>query len=506
MKALFSPLTGKYRALVLAIGVFLLIDSGVWVLNIYAARQIESDARLINTAGLLRTYSQQLTKGLLTLELDLRNGNLTQSSLAEISEAMLGFQEARRVLDAALAAEASLDTPPPASLRQEAREKLRQIQRTWTPIDREVGPLVLNGDPQPEAAQGALQVALPRNNKLMRQADDLALALEEMAGRVATHLRWIQACALVLALINFAIIVTAFVGRLIASDRHAARLRQETGQLLDAVDDGLFLLRPDLTVGGPRSAALVRLLGPTSLCAPHLRDILEPVAKPEIIDLAEDYVRRLFNPNLDPPTQGPSNPLTALARPVSTPNRQAATHLSFEFQPIREDRQVVAVLVSVVDVSWKIRLEQELARQMARADDEQAQFTAFLDHNPLEVAAFLHQSSTALKLFQQAFAAPGPSQIASGALISQLRRLLQGLVTDAARLGCDGIRREAARLEEGLHGLRDFEIVSADDMAALQTGFARLIEMIKRIETVVQRILRLAKGKELPHAACQDAG
>lgn len=86
MKTLLAALFGKYRDLVLAIGLFLLIDAGVSAINIYTSRQIEADTRLINTAGLLRTYSQQLTKGLLSLDADLRNGQLSQSSLAEISE------------------------------------------------------------------------------------------------------------------------------------------------------------------------------------------------------------------------------------------------------------------------------------------------------------------------------------------------------------------------------------------------------------------------------------
>ena len=70
MKPLLRSSLGKYRDLVLLIAIFLLIDGGVSVINIYTSHQIEADASRINAAGQMRASAQQLTKALLTLAAD----------------------------------------------------------------------------------------------------------------------------------------------------------------------------------------------------------------------------------------------------------------------------------------------------------------------------------------------------------------------------------------------------------------------------------------------------
>ena len=58
---------GKYRDLVIAIALFLILDLGVLVLNFFASTLIETDAARINIASELRMLSQQMTKSLLTM-------------------------------------------------------------------------------------------------------------------------------------------------------------------------------------------------------------------------------------------------------------------------------------------------------------------------------------------------------------------------------------------------------------------------------------------------------
>ena len=74
MKPLLRSSLGKYRDLVLLIAIFLLIDGGVSVINIYTSHQIEADASRINAAGQMRASAQQLTKALLTLDMEIRSG------------------------------------------------------------------------------------------------------------------------------------------------------------------------------------------------------------------------------------------------------------------------------------------------------------------------------------------------------------------------------------------------------------------------------------------------
>ena len=494
MKTLLAALFGKYRDLVLAIGLFLLIDAGVSAINIYTSRQIEADTRLINTAGLLRTYSQQLTKGLLSLDNDIRNDSLSQSSLAEISQARLGFDDARRELERRLAERPALGLIEPEDRRAEAAEQLAQVIQTWEPIDREVGPLVVNAEPDPVATAAAVQKAVTRNNRLSRQADDLTASLEEMAGQKTATVRLIQAIAISLAFLNFVFIVVKFIGKLAASDRQTAAAREETGRILGSVREGLFLLTGERLVGDQHSASLERLFGRQLQAGADFHAFLGALTSAENAAAAKDYIDLLFNPKMKQSLLEQLNPLQEIELLSEQRQRKGPSHLSFAFDQIRENGQIVALLVSVFDVSQKIRLESELAGAKDRADNEIALLLGVLDHHPDEVAAFLGRAGEMLQLINGELQGIQPTLHAYPQLINRIARNVHALKGEAATLGCASIGREAHAFEDLLQPLRRRNDLAGDDLIPVAVALSGLLGEILKVDAVVQRVRQFARG------------
>lgn len=505
MKTLLASLFGKYRDLVLAIGVFLLIDAGVSAINIYTSRLIEIDAERINTAGLLRTYSQQLTKALLTLDLDLRNGNLTQSSLAEISEARLGFDDARQALEGQLASRPSLALIEPDELRQQAQENLNQVLRTWEPIEREIGPLVVNADPSRETAASAVQKAVTRNNRLTRQASDLTDSLEEIARQKTRSVRTIQALAIALALLNFAFIIFKFIGRLAASDRQTTLAREETGRILGSVREGLFLLTRERKVGQQRSSSLDSLFGEQLQPGADFYPFLNQLTSAENAEAARDYIDLLFNQKMKQSLLEQLNPLVELELLPDHRQRKGATHLTFEFNQVREAGEVVALLVTVFDVSQKIRLEHQLAGAEARADNEIALLLGVLDHNPREVAGFLQHARDTLRLINADLQNIQPGRQSYPQLINSIARIVHGLKGEAGTLGCSSITREAHAFESVLQPLRGRDNIGGDDLIPIAVALSRLLGEIVKLEAVVSRIQHFASQDARGHDPLADS-
>lgn len=496
MKTLLASLFGKYRDLVLAISLFLLIDAGVSAINIYTSRQIETDARLINTAGLLRTYSQQLTKGLLTLDMDLRQATLTQSSLAEISQARLGFDDARRLLESELAKTPLFAWIEPEELRQAARQQLDQVSRTWDPIEREVGPLVVDAAPDPETTARAVQKAVTRNNRLTQQADDLSATLEDIAGRKTRTVRHIQTLAISLTFLNFAFIIFTFIGRLVASDRQTTAAREETGRILGAVHQGLFLLTDERRVGQQRSASLDQLFERPLLPGTDFNDFLDGITSPENASAARDYIDLLFDRKMKQSLLVQLNPLQEIELLPGPRQRKGLTHLSFEFDQIREDGQVVALLVSVFDVSQKLRLERQLAGAEARADQEIALLLGVLDHNPNEIATFLHRTRDTLQLINGELQHIQPTRQAYPQLVDRIARIVHGMKGEAASLGCASISRAAHDFEDGLQPLRRRDDLAGDDLIPVAVALNGLLAEIAKVEAVIRRLQQFANHRD----------
>ena len=77
---------GKYRDLLLAITLFIVLDLGILLFNFFASSQLERDAGRINAAGELRMLTQQMTKAVLTLQAERKGEQPTQTSLAQLGQ------------------------------------------------------------------------------------------------------------------------------------------------------------------------------------------------------------------------------------------------------------------------------------------------------------------------------------------------------------------------------------------------------------------------------------
>lgn len=495
MKPLLRSSFGKYRDLVLLIALFLLIDAGVSVINIYTSHQIEADASRINAAGQMRASAQQLTKGLLTLNMEIRSGAPTQSSQAEISQARLGFLDAQSHLQGKPGQVITNSLLEAESQSQKIQAQLAQISQTWMPIEREVEPLLLTDQLDSDTVASAVSKALTRNNRLTQQADDLGQSLEELAQQKTATMRLIQILAIGLAFLNFCFIVFKFIARLSASDHAAALARQESERILGSVREGLFLLTQERTVGSQRSNSLDKLFADRLKTGENFHQVLSRICTLESAEAAENYIDVLFNRKIKQVLLEQLNPLKEIELLDNTGKRKGPTFVSFEFDQIRENNEVVALLVSVFDVSDEVRLERELATAESRAKSEIDLLLGVLDHNPDTIAEFLQTAHNSLLQINHELSDVQPVRQSYPQLVNRIARTLHGLKGEAATLGCNSISQEIHGFEELLTPLRGRANIQGDDLIPLAVALSRLLAEIAKVDIVVNRIQQHIAGR-----------
>lgn len=91
-----GTLLGKYREIIVAVGLFLLFDLTVLGLNIYTSLQVSSDAVSINLAGRQRMLSQRMTKSVLELDADARAGTSLSAAQQELQLSLQLFDSTLR--------------------------------------------------------------------------------------------------------------------------------------------------------------------------------------------------------------------------------------------------------------------------------------------------------------------------------------------------------------------------------------------------------------------------
>lgn len=498
MNPLRTRLLGKYRDLVIAIALFLVLDLGVLLFNFYVSGQIEAGTSKINASGELRMYSQQLTKALLTLAQEARDGMPIQTSQAQISESYGNFRAAlaslgsRRddVLAGWLAGE---QTEEEASL-------LRRVDLYWRPIDDVVAPLVGKEAPEAIEIEMAVTKVVARNIRLMQLANDLTQHLEAGALANAGRLRSIQLGAILLALLNFAFIVFKFVRALRVSDRAAETAREETDEILATLREGLFLLHGDGSIGSQRSRSLDDLFGRPVRTGERLAETLAAILAPETAATAGDYVELLFNERVKAGLLSQLNPLHEVPLRIESDGSRHRKYLSFEFDQVRSGNRVSALLVTVHDVSEQVRLRHELAGAEDQVRRDIDLLLAVLDREPSMVEAFLIAAEQKLDLMNADLQQVEPAPQAYALLIDRLFRQIHAIKGEAATLEFATLAREAHAFEDRLAPLRGRTDIGGSDLIPLAVGMNGLREQMGRLRAIFEKAGSFAHRQQAPQS------
>jgi nitrate/nitrite-specific signal transduction histidine kinase len=233
----------RYRVIIIAVTLFIVIDLGVLVLNFYTSFQIAEDALGVNLSGRQRMLSQRMTKALLTLDIEQRDGKDSTAALEELSKAVALFDQTFKGFQGGA-------TVPggdgklvflKAAEGQRARSALSQAAEIWTPYQTALQP-VLTQQASPAQLAAAVSFARVNNVKLLGLMNDLTTALEAHATERATHLRRVQAAGILLALLNFAYILYKFLSSLRRADQQIMAANTENQEILDSVREGLYAL------------------------------------------------------------------------------------------------------------------------------------------------------------------------------------------------------------------------------------------------------------------------
>lgn len=228
-KNIFSTLA-DYREIVIAIIFFLVFDLGVLVMNMIISNQIHQDAVGINLAGRQRMLSQRTVKTLLQINEAQRQRAGVDIPREELrltfdlfDSTLQGFSTGDMVTggDGKPTFLAAADTPA-------ARAIVQQAIMVWTPYKEKLAPLLTAYAPiAPASLSDAITYASDNNLRLLALMNTLTTELEQSASNRATMLRRVQAAAIVLALINFVVILMHFLRKLAERDRAISHYSRE---------------------------------------------------------------------------------------------------------------------------------------------------------------------------------------------------------------------------------------------------------------------------------------
>ncbi len=494
---------GKYKGILISVALFLLLDASVLILNFYISFQIAEDAQSINLAGRQRMLSQRIAKSLFALD-------AAQGDMGAYGKAYDELNASSQLFDQTLVAfikggsvrgadQSDVMLEPVSN--SSGLNALRTAQQIWAPYKAAIAQLDSQGGDQ-LAVKNALVLARQHNLSLLKLMNDLTVNLEQIAASKATRLRAIQTLGIGLAIINFLIIMFHFVRQLRESDEVIERARKETTEILETVNEGLFLIDHNLMIGEQHSAKLASVLGEQKFAGMSFQTLIENIVSARDGETARGFIELLFDPKIKEKLIGDLNPLILVEVNLGHASGGFLTkHLSFNFARAYQGKRISHVLVTVMDVSEKIKLERELAESRKRNETQLELLTSLLHTHPSLLKEFIGNAYGCYNRVNNILRTPAKTSSAVREKAVSIFREVHNFKGEAASLKLDYFENAAHAIEDTLAELRHKPDLNGNDYLGLTVQLENLINYTQQIEQLAEKLAQFGlgvSGEQLP--------
>lgn len=489
---------GKYRGILLSVALFLLLDASVLILNFYISFEIADDAVGVNLAGRQRMLSQRMAKTLFVLESSRDDPATFKTAFDELmlsqslfDETLMGFINGGSVRDAS---QIRVQLDPVSDTG--GRASLQKALGIWTPYKESVRQLiddVQNNHSIESSLAEATQMARSHNLVLLGLMNDLTVSLEQIATSKATRLRWIQTVGISLAILNFLFIMLHFVRQLRESDAVIEKARRETTEILETVNEGLFLVDSNLVIGEQHSAKLNQVLGEQQFGGQSLQTLLGRIISAKDAETARAFIELLFDPKIKEKLIGDLNPLDLVEVNIEQAGGGFLTkYLKFDFARAYQAEHISHVLVTVLDITEQVKLEKALGESRKHNESQLEMLTGLLHTHPSLLKEFIDNSYKCYNRINTILSMPAKSAHLVREKATSIFKEIHNFKGEAASLKLESFESAAHAIEDSLAQLRNKPDLSGNDYLGLTVQLESLISYTQQVELLVKKLAQFA--------------
>lgn len=493
-------LFGKYRNIVISIALFLMLDASVLMLNFYISFQISEDAAGVNLAGRQRMLSQRMTKSLYDMKISFESENERTLAERELSDTVTLFDTTLTAFDrgGAVKGASGESLTLQAASTDAALSALAESKKIWA----DYKPLISNvlsakTDAQKEQSlAAAIAFASENNLKLLRLMNDLTVELERVASSKAARLRIIQTIGISLAIVNFFIILFHFLKQLRESDEKIERARKETQEILDTVNEGLFLLDKNQKIGTQYSRVLHSMFERDDIAENEFSSILKDIVTEKVMAIANRFIALLFKEDIKSNLIQDLNPLSEIE--VSIPNAQGEIvrkFFSFSFERVYENEKIRDVLVTVADVTGSVLLARELAVTKEQNEKQIELLTGILHASSELLGGFLSNTRASATKMNSILKEPAKSATALRKKLNQLFVEIHRIKGESAALDLEVFEVIAHEFESHIQNIKDKVDLSGDDFLPLVVRLEYLVNQLDAVDSMSEKLRQLNRDE-----------
>lgn len=499
-----TPIAGRYRGLILSMSLFMALIFVLLAFTFYASNVLERNSTLANATHWVANDTQSLIKDIFDMQLsygeDITSPHM-KTVLTRLDATSKSIDTTLTALEnAGIYHDSHGDAYQlPKVTDESAIAQLKVAREQWDALKPRVDAyLAVAGDitadsstPLRLAGEQAKVSSLAMNDAL----HDLTSNVTEVAETQARNIRIIQLVGVGAILVYFAVFILIVLRRLRESDAETEAARQETAEIMQTVNTGLFLLDKDLNIGQQHSKALIDIIGTERLGGENLNTVLRNRISEKDLDTTQKFIDQLYNPRVKEKLVDSLNPLNkVMIQREGEDGTSENRYLDFKFSRVYEGKDIARILVNVNDISDAVRLEQRLEQERVQNDMQIEMLTTILNVSPSVISEFIDNTHKHIEKMNNTLKNPGSSQFELQNKTKSLYREMHSLKGEASALKLHSFTKIASEAENKLHALQNQATLSGNDFLPLTVHLDELLSLSNTITGLGERINAAARN------------
>lgn len=492
-----NKLGGRYRDLIVSLGIFVLMLIGLLGYTVWTSVQIRHNTAVMSATSNVTNNVQQVIKDLFDMQISYGEDINSPHSITVLDRLAVQSKQIDNDLAALknggqVAVDSDETVEIPAVSDPKLLQYLNETESQWQQLAPKLNAYLevakdITKDSETPLSLAGEQAKLS-NLAINDSLDALTSEAFHINERQHRTTNFVRAVAVVITVIYFFGFITYFIRRLRRSDEQALLAQKETTEIMQNVNTGLFLLDKDMNIGNQYSAELGNIMGKgTHIAGEQFIKLLKNKVSDKDLETTEGFVKQLYNPRVKEKLVDDLNPLKKVML-NSDDTMTGSRYLDFKFSRVYHGKNIEKILVNVQDVTQQVRLEQRLEHERAQNDLQIEMLTTILNVSPAIINDFISNTKQNIIKINDILKTSGNSQAELEEKLVRMYRSMHSLKGEASALKLHSFTTIAQNFEDKLKGLQAQGKLSGNDFLPLTIHLDELLNLSNTIEALGRRI------------------
>lgn len=499
----------KYRTLAILVAAFLILTTALALLTVYSAERFAratDELEIITRQGLV---SYRINENLMDVHLAIEHNaqstgmisdtiaistlpKQTQEELKQLENLIQTFDSSVSALQDGgdvVFADTTINTDGLTS--SELRPMVEKIASSWQTHRKPFQAFIKQTDTgqiNTKTLDQVVEYTHLHSGEINSDIASMRQALNTLIQDQTILVKRVQFIGILLAFGVFLAIVFGALRRLRQTDEELLIAQRQTDDIMQTINEGLFLVDKDLIIADKYSGKLEEIMQQKNLAGRSLYDVLRGMISQKDMDTLKLFIEQLYNPWVVEELIKDLNPLQQVL--VSYVDDKQLSHtkfLKFNFLRVLDDEETIKnVFVSATDITTEVRLQNQLDKDKEQHDRQIATISYLLTVDDVQLARFIRQTKDRIDRMNNILKVHNTDNLS--AKVNQLYRDIHSLKGDASAMKLANIVDIAEKQENLLKTLNDKSDLKGNDFLPFTVGLDELMSAIGFIEDLTRRL------------------